>query len=84
MTFDKTQSINDSDKNSSINAIKVQVAIIKENSTSAKSNNQRSKKSKNQISKAMHEKASHTEMVRDSMFHERGVNKNENIKVRIR
>ena len=51
-TSDNIQSINDSYKNSSINAIKEQVAAIKENSTLVKSNNQRSEKSKNQISKA--------------------------------
>ena len=41
ITFDNTQSINDSHKNNSINATKEQVATIKENSTSVKSNNQR-------------------------------------------
>ena len=39
ITSDITQSIDDSDKNSSINAIKEQVATIKESSTSVKSNN---------------------------------------------
>ena len=34
ITSNNTQSINDSDKHSSINALKEQVAIIKENSTS--------------------------------------------------
>ena len=52
ITPDNTQGINDSDKNNSINAIKEQVATIKENSRSVKSNNQRSEKSKNQVSKA--------------------------------
>ena len=52
ITSDDTQGINDSDKNNSINAIKEQVATIKENSRSVKSNNQRSEKSKNQVSKA--------------------------------
>ena len=41
ITFDNSQSINDSDKNNSINAIKEQVATIKENIMSVKSNNQR-------------------------------------------
>ena len=41
ITFDNTQSINDSHKNNSVNATKEQVATIKENSTSVKSNNQR-------------------------------------------
>ena len=36
ITSDNTQSINDSDKNNSINAIKEQVATIKENITSVK------------------------------------------------
>ena len=53
---DNTQDINDSDKNNSVNAIKEQVATIKENSRSVESNNQRSKKSKNQLSKAKPEK----------------------------
>ena len=56
-TSDNIQSINDSYKNSIINAIKEQVAAIKENSTLVKSNNQRSEKSKNQISKAKPEKS---------------------------
>ena len=55
-TSDNTQNINDLDKNNIINAIKEQVATIKESSTSVKSNNQRSVKSKNQISKAKPEK----------------------------
>ena len=43
-TSDNTQGkneINDSENNNSINAIKEQVATIKENSTSVQSNNQR-------------------------------------------
>ena len=56
ITSASIQSINDSDKNGSINAIKEQVATIKENSTSVKSNNQRREKSKNQISRAKPEK----------------------------
>ena len=48
---DNTQDINDSDKNNSVNAIKEQVATIKENSSSVESNNQRSDKSKNQVKK---------------------------------
>ena len=65
ITSDNTQGINDSDKNNSINAIKEQVATIKENSTSnlikykilnliIKEVNE---KSKNQISKAKPEKS---------------------------
>ena len=88
ITSDNTQSINDSDKNNSVNAIKEQAATIKENSTSSvKSNNQRSEKSKTQVSKAKPEKKSHIEIIRDSMLngiHERGMNKDENIKVKIR
>ena len=72
-------------KNNSINAIKEQVAAIKENSTSVKSNNQRSEKSKTQVSKAKPQKMSHIKIIRDSMLngiHERGMNKDENIKVK--
>ena len=86
ITSDNTQSINDSDKNSSINAIKEQVATIKEYSRSVKSNNQRSEKSKNQVSKAKPENKSHIEIIGDSMLngiHKRGMNKDENIKVKI-
>ena len=86
ITSDNTQSINDSDKNNSVNAIKDQFATIKENSTSVKSNNQRSEKSKTQVSKAKPEKKSHIEIIGDSMLngiHERGMNKDENIKVKI-
>ena len=82
-----TQSINDSDKNSSINVIKEQVATIKENGRSVKSNNQRSEKSNNQVGKAKPEKKSHIEIIGDSMLngiHERSMNKDENIKVKIR
>ena len=57
ITSDNTQDINDSDKNNGVNAIKEQVATIKENSRSVESNNQRSKKSKNQLSKAKPEKS---------------------------
>ena len=87
LTSDNTHSINDSDKNNSINAIKEQVATIKENSRSVKSNNQRCEKSKSQVSKAKPEKKSHIEIIGDSMLngiHERGMNKDENIKVKIR
>ena len=56
ITSNNIQSINDSDKNNSINGIKEQVATIKENSTSVKSNNERSEKSKTQVSKAKPEK----------------------------
>ena len=87
ITSDNTKSIDDSDKNNSINAIKEQVATIKENSTSVISNNQRSEKSKTQVSKAKPEKMSHIEIIGDSMLngiHERGMNKDENIKVKIR
>ena len=86
ITSDNTQSINDSDKNNSINAIKDQFTTIKENSTSVKSNNQRSEKSKTQVSKAKPEKKSHIEIIGGSMLndiHERGMNKDENIKVKI-
>ena len=87
ITSDNTQSINHSDKNNSINATKGQVATIKENSMSVKSNNQRSEKPKTQVSKAKPEKKSHIEIIGDSMLngiHERGMNKNQNIKVKIR
>ena len=87
ITSGNTHSIKDSDKNNSINAIKEQVATIKENSTSAKSNNQRSEKSWTQVSKAKPEKKSHIEIIGDSMLngiHERGMNKDANIKVKIR
>ena len=83
ITSNNTQSINDSDKHSSINALKEQVAIIKENSTSVKSNKQRSEKSKNQISRAKPEKKSHIETIGDSMLngiHERGMNKDKTSK----
>ena len=56
ITSNNTQDINVSDKNNDVNAIKEQVATIKENSRSVESNNQRSKKSKNQLSKAKPEK----------------------------
>ena len=87
ITSDDNQSINDSDKNNSIHAIKEQVAAIKENSTSVKSNNQRSEKPKTQVSKAKLEKKLHIEIIGDSMLnriHERGMNKDGNIKVKIR
>ena len=87
ITSDNTQSINDSDKNNSMNAIKEQVATIKENSRSVKSNNQRSEKSKNKVNKAKPEKKSHIKIIGNSMLndiHERGMNKDENIKVKIR
>ena len=76
--------INDSDKNNSINAKKEEVTTIKENSTSVKSNSQRSERSKNQISKAKPKK--HIEVIGDSMpncIHERGMNKDENMKVKV-
>ena len=56
ITFGNTQGINDSDKNNSINAIKEQIATIKLNSRSVKSNNQRGENSKNEVSKARPEK----------------------------
>ena len=65
ITSDNTQDINDSDKNNSVNAIKEQVATIKENSRSVESNNQRSEKSKNQLSKTKPEKKSHIEIIGD-------------------
>ena len=74
-------------KKISINAIKEQVATVKESSRSVESNNQRSEKSKNQVSKAKPEKKSHIEIIGDSMLngiHERDMNKDENIKVKIR
>ena len=80
ITSDNTQGINDSENNNSINAIKEQVATIKENSRSVESNNQRSEKSKNQLSKTKPEKKSHIEIIGDSMLngvHERGMNKDE-------
>ena len=85
ITSNNTLGINDSDKSSSINAIKEQVATIKENSRSVKSNNQRSEKSNNQVSKAKPEKQSHIEIIGDSISngiderHEHGWN----IKLRI-
>ena len=48
ITSGSTQDINDSEKNNSVNAIKEELATIKENSRSVESNNQRSEKSKNQ------------------------------------
>ena len=77
ITSNNTQSINDSDKHSSINALKEQVAIIKENSTSVKSNKQRSEKSKNQISKAKPGKISYRML---NGIHERGMNKDKTSK----
>ena len=80
ITSDNTWDINDSEKNNIVNAIKEQVATIKENS------NQRSEKSKNQVSKPRPEK-SHIEIIGDSILngiHERGMNKDEKIKVKIR
>ena len=82
ITSDNTQSINHSDKNNSINATKGQVATIKENSMSVKSNNQRLKSAK-----LSQKKKSHIEIIGDSMLngiHERGMNKDQNIKVKIR
>ena len=70
-----------------VNAIKEQVATIKENSKSVESTNQRSEKSKNQVRKAKPEKKSHIEIIGDTMLngiHERDMNKDENIKVKIR
>ena len=87
ITSNNTQDINFSDKNNDVNAIKEQVATIKENSRSVESNNQRSKKLKNQLSKAKPEKKSHIEIIGDSLLngiHERGMNEDENIKVKIR
>ena len=87
---DNTQDINDSDKNNTVDTIKEQVATIKENSRSVESNNQRSEKSKNQVSKTKPEKSlilKSDSMKGDSMLngiHERGMNKDENIKVKIR
>ena len=86
ITSASIQSINDSDKNGSINAIKEQVATIKENSTSVKSNNQRREKSKNQISRAKPEKKSNIEIIGDSMvngIYGRGVHEDEEISRRI-
>ena len=60
ITSDNTQDIDDSEKNNSVNAIKEQVATIKEqNSRSVESINQRNEKSKNQLSKAKPEKVSY-------------------------
>ena len=76
ITSDKTQDKNDSEKNNSVNAIKEQVATIKESSRSVESNNQRSEKSKDQPSKAKPEKKSHIEIIGDTMLngiHEREV-----------
>ena len=56
ITSGNTRNINDSEKNNCVNAIKEQVATIKENSRSVESNNQRNEKSKNQVSKAKPEK----------------------------
>ena len=47
ITSGNTRDINDSEKNNCVNAIKEQVATIKENSRSVESNNQRNEKSKN-------------------------------------
>ena len=85
-TSDNTRDINDSEKNNSVNAIKEQFTTIKGNSRSVESNNQRREKPKNQVSKAKFEKKSHIEIIGDSMLngiHERGINKDENIKVKI-
>ena len=85
ITSNNTQDINDSDKNNSVNTIKEQVATIKGNSRSVESNDQTSEKSKHQLSKAKPEKKSHIEIIGDSMLngiHERGMNKDENIKVK--
>ena len=87
ITSDNTQDINVSDKNNGENAIKEQVATIKENSRSVESNNQRREKATNQLSKAKPEKKSHIEIIGDSLLkgiHERGMNEDENIKVKIR
>ena len=54
--------------------IKKQVATLKENSTSVKSNKQRNGKSKNEISNATPEKKSHIKITGDFMLngiHER-------------
>ena len=60
ITSDNIRDINDSEKNNSVNAIKEQVATIKEqNSRSVESINQRKEKSKNQLSKAKPEKVSY-------------------------
>ena len=75
------------EKKITVNAIKEQVAAIKENRRSVESNNQRSEKSKNQVSQANPEKKSHIEIIGDSMLnciHERDMNNDENIKVKIR
>ena len=74
-------------KNNTVNTTKEQVATIKEISRSVESNNQRSEKSKSQLSKTKREKKSHIETIGDSMLngiHHRGINKDENIKVKIR
>ena len=74
-------------KNNSVNTIKEQMATIKENSRSVESNSQRSEKSKNQVSKTKPEKKSHIEIIGDSMLngiHERVMNNDGNIKVKIR
>ena len=87
ITSENTQDINDSDKNNTVDTRKEQVPTIKKNSRSVESNNQRSEKSKNQLSKTKPEKKSHIEIIGDSMLngvHERGMNKDENIKVKIR
>ena len=87
ITSDNTQDINDSDKNNTADTIKEQVATIKKNSRSVESDNQRSEKSKNQLSKTKPGKKSHTEFIGASMLngiHEKGMNKDENIKVKIR
>ena len=87
ITSDNTQDLNDWDENNTVDTIKEQVTTIKKNSRSVESNNQRSEKSKNQLSKAKPEKRSHIEIIWDPMLngiHERGMNKDENIKVKIR
>ena len=82
ITSDNTQGknvINDSDKTNSTHAINEQVATIKGNSTSVRQYNQRSATSKNQISKPKPGK-------KDFMLngiHERGLNKDEHIKVKL-
>ena len=66
--------INDSHKIDSVNAIKKQVATLKENSTLVKPNKQRNGKSKNQISKATLAKKSHIKITGDFILngiHER-------------
>ena len=55
ITSDNTRDTNDSEKNSCVNALKEQVATIKENRL-VESNNQKSEKSKNQVCKAKPEK----------------------------